>query len=151
LYEDSPESNTFHGKKHSCKEPIIGIDTLIVEHFNLITTDIEIHIIPWDQVLRSCVVEISREKFQEDDTQFCSINCKQSKEPLFSRKIHSGARNHLIPASVEWGGLKRVRAHKVKGILRGDIRDERPVIHSPTTSREEKRESRADESIPQIN
>ncbi|GBM03572.1 hypothetical protein AVEN_51045-1 [Araneus ventricosus] len=52
-------------------------------------------------------------KFQKDDTQVWAINCQQRKEPLFSRKIHSGARNRLSPASVEWGGLRRDRVHRV--------------------------------------
>ncbi|GBM28445.1 hypothetical protein AVEN_149693-1, partial [Araneus ventricosus] len=54
-------------------------------------------------------------KFQEDDTQVWAINCQQRNEPLFSRKSHSGARNSLSPAFVEWGGLRRDRAHRVKG------------------------------------
>ncbi|GBN98059.1 hypothetical protein AVEN_231693-1 [Araneus ventricosus] len=33
----------------------------------------------------------------------------------FVLKIHSGSRNRLIPVSVEWGGLRRKRAHRVKG------------------------------------
>ncbi|GBN86984.1 hypothetical protein AVEN_86135-1 [Araneus ventricosus] len=36
------------------------------------------------------------------------------KEPLFSRKIQSGARNHLSPAAVKWGSLRQDRAHRVK-------------------------------------
>ncbi|GBL96296.1 hypothetical protein AVEN_205091-1, partial [Araneus ventricosus] len=43
-------------------------------------------------------------------------NCQQRKEPLFSRKIQSGARNRLSPASVEWGGLRRDTAHRVKEV-----------------------------------
>ncbi|GBM44321.1 hypothetical protein AVEN_232113-1 [Araneus ventricosus] len=53
-------------------------------------------------------------KFQEGDTQVWAINCQERKEPLFSRKIHSGARNLPSPASVEWDGLRRDRAHRVK-------------------------------------
>ncbi|GBO46656.1 hypothetical protein AVEN_120244-1 [Araneus ventricosus] len=48
---------------------------------------------------------LSLRKFQADDTQVLAINCTQRKEQLFSRKIHSGARNRLSPVSVEWGGL----------------------------------------------
>ncbi|GBM57004.1 hypothetical protein AVEN_146034-1 [Araneus ventricosus] len=58
---------------------------------------------------------LSLQKFQEDDTQVWAINSQQRKELLFSRKIHSGAQNRLSPASVEWGGLRRIRAHRVKG------------------------------------
>ncbi|GBM97887.1 hypothetical protein AVEN_5596-1 [Araneus ventricosus] len=54
------------------------------------------------------------EKFQEDDTQVWDNNSTQGKEQLLSRKIHSGARNRLIPVSVEWGGSRRIRAHRVK-------------------------------------
>ncbi|GBM58870.1 hypothetical protein AVEN_87162-1 [Araneus ventricosus] len=53
-------------------------------------------------------------KFQEDDTQVWTINCQQRKEPLFSSKIHSGARKRPSPASVEWGGLRRNRPHRNK-------------------------------------
>ncbi|GBL77065.1 hypothetical protein AVEN_12713-1 [Araneus ventricosus] len=56
---------------------------------------------------------LSLQKFQEDDTQVWAINCTKRKEPLFSRKIHSGARNRLSPVSVEWGGLRRIRVHRV--------------------------------------
>ncbi|GBO41446.1 hypothetical protein AVEN_268314-1 [Araneus ventricosus] len=54
---------------------------------------------------------LSLQKFQQDDTQGWAINCQQRKEPLFSRKIHSGVRNRLSSTSVEWGGLRRDRAH----------------------------------------
>ncbi|GBN68622.1 hypothetical protein AVEN_98638-1 [Araneus ventricosus] len=57
---------------------------------------------------------LSLQKFQEDDTQLWAANYQQRKEPLFSCKSHSGARNRLSPASVEWGGLRRDRAHRVK-------------------------------------
>ncbi|GBN33039.1 hypothetical protein AVEN_273781-1 [Araneus ventricosus] len=56
-------------------------------------------------------------KFQEDDTQVWAINCQQRKEPLFSRKSHSNARNRLSLAFVELGGLRRDRAHRVKGLI----------------------------------
>ncbi|GBM91643.1 hypothetical protein AVEN_107750-1 [Araneus ventricosus] len=56
---------------------------------------------------------LSLQKFQEDDTQIWAINCHQRKKPLFSPKIRSGARNHLCSASVEWGGLRRDRTHRV--------------------------------------
>ncbi|GBN08440.1 hypothetical protein AVEN_189073-1 [Araneus ventricosus] len=46
---------------------------------------------------------LSSQKFQEVDTQVWAINFQQRKEPLFSLKIHSDARNRLSPASVEWG------------------------------------------------
>ncbi|GBN24906.1 hypothetical protein AVEN_8103-1 [Araneus ventricosus] len=57
---------------------------------------------------------LSLQKFQEDDSQDWAINCQQRKELLFFRKIHSVARNCPSPVSVEWGGLRRVRAHRVK-------------------------------------
>ncbi|GBM72998.1 hypothetical protein AVEN_160611-1 [Araneus ventricosus] len=57
---------------------------------------------------------LSLQKFQEDDTQVWATNCQQKNEPLFSRKIHSGVRNRLSPASVECVGLRRIRAHRVK-------------------------------------
>ncbi|GBN24493.1 hypothetical protein AVEN_241314-1 [Araneus ventricosus] len=57
---------------------------------------------------------LSLQKFQEDDTQVWTINCQQRNEQLFSRKIHSGARNSLSRASVEWGDLRRDRAHRIK-------------------------------------
>ncbi|GBO22151.1 hypothetical protein AVEN_169707-1 [Araneus ventricosus] len=60
---------------------------------------------------------LSLQKFQEDDTQVWVINCQQRNEPLFSRKIHSGVRNRPSPASVEWGDLRRDRAHTVKKLL----------------------------------
>ncbi|GBM29499.1 hypothetical protein AVEN_73071-1, partial [Araneus ventricosus] len=47
-----------------------------------------------------------------------SLGDQQIKEPLFSRKIHSGARNRPSPASVEWGGLRRFRAHRDKVCVR---------------------------------
>ncbi|GBM08329.1 hypothetical protein AVEN_101452-1 [Araneus ventricosus] len=56
----------------------------------------------------------SSQNFQEDDTRIWAINCQQRKEPLFSRKICSGALNRLSPASVDWAGLGRNRAHRVK-------------------------------------
>ncbi|GBO23594.1 hypothetical protein AVEN_73280-1 [Araneus ventricosus] len=56
---------------------------------------------------------LSLQKFQEDDTQVWEINCTERKEQLFSRKILSGARNRLSPVSIEWGGLRRIRAHRV--------------------------------------
>ncbi|GBM42603.1 Meiosis regulator and mRNA stability factor 1 [Araneus ventricosus] len=59
----------------------------------------------------------TKQKFQEDDTQVWSINCQQRKEPLFSRKIHSGARNCPSLASIEWGSLRRDRAHRVERFL----------------------------------
>ncbi|GBM06152.1 hypothetical protein AVEN_265208-1 [Araneus ventricosus] len=59
---------------------------------------------------------LSLQKFQEDDIQVWAINCQQRNEPLFCRKIHSVARNRLSRASVEWGGLGRNRAHRVKKI-----------------------------------
>ncbi|GBN19162.1 hypothetical protein AVEN_106113-1 [Araneus ventricosus] len=45
--------------------------------------------------------------------QVWAINCQQRKGPLFSRKIQSGSRNRLSPASAEWGGLRRDKAHRV--------------------------------------
>ncbi|GBL72434.1 hypothetical protein AVEN_115355-1 [Araneus ventricosus] len=57
---------------------------------------------------------LSLQKFQEDDTQVWAINCTQRKEQLFSRKIFSGTRNCLNPVSIEWGGFRRIRAHRVK-------------------------------------
>ncbi|GBM70229.1 hypothetical protein AVEN_31466-1 [Araneus ventricosus] len=57
---------------------------------------------------------LSLQKFQEYDTQVWAINCTQIKEKLLSREIHSGDRSRQSPASVEWGGLRRVRAHRVK-------------------------------------
>ncbi|GBL86542.1 hypothetical protein AVEN_194800-1 [Araneus ventricosus] len=54
---------------------------------------------------------------EEDDIQVWAINCQQRKEPLFSRKIFSGARNRLSPVSVEWGGLRRIRAHRVNQLF----------------------------------
>ncbi|GBO13719.1 hypothetical protein AVEN_87514-1, partial [Araneus ventricosus] len=56
---------------------------------------------------------LSLQKFQKDYTQVSAINCRQRKEPFFSRKIHSGAGNCPIPASVEWGNLRRIRALRV--------------------------------------
>ncbi|GBM59206.1 hypothetical protein AVEN_60404-1 [Araneus ventricosus] len=56
-------------------------------------------------------------KFQEDDTQIWAINCQQRKESLFSHKIHSDSRNRPRPASVEWGGLRRDRVHRVKAAV----------------------------------
>ncbi|GBN40959.1 hypothetical protein AVEN_106917-1 [Araneus ventricosus] len=63
---------------------------------------------------------LSLQKFQKDDTQAWAINCQQRNEPLFSLKIHSGARNSLSPASVEWGGLWRDRAHRINGSFAED-------------------------------
>ncbi|GBM93926.1 hypothetical protein AVEN_1696-1 [Araneus ventricosus] len=57
---------------------------------------------------------LSLQKFREDDTRVTTFNCQQRKEPFFSRKIHSGDRNRLSPVFVEWGGLRRVRAHRIK-------------------------------------
>ncbi|GBM43712.1 hypothetical protein AVEN_60515-1 [Araneus ventricosus] len=56
---------------------------------------------------------LSLQKFQKEDTQVWEINCTQKKEQLLSRKILSGARNRLIPVSVKWGGLRRIKAHRV--------------------------------------
>ncbi|GBN16714.1 hypothetical protein AVEN_188031-1 [Araneus ventricosus] len=56
---------------------------------------------------------LSLQKFQADDPQGWATNCQQRNELLFSRKIHSVARNCLSPVSVEWGGLRRLRAHRV--------------------------------------
>ncbi|GBN24271.1 hypothetical protein AVEN_123463-1 [Araneus ventricosus] len=56
---------------------------------------------------------LSLQKFQDDDIQVWVINCQQRKEQLFSRKIHSGARNRPSPASVDWGSLRRFRAYRV--------------------------------------
>ncbi|GBO03923.1 hypothetical protein AVEN_158725-1 [Araneus ventricosus] len=56
---------------------------------------------------------LSLQKFQEDDTQDWAINCQQRKELLFFSKIHSVARNCPSTVSIEWGGLRRVRAHRV--------------------------------------
>ncbi|GBM57489.1 hypothetical protein AVEN_231196-1 [Araneus ventricosus] len=36
---------------------------------------------------------------------------------LFPHNIHSGARNRLSPAYVEWGVLRRDRAHRVKAFV----------------------------------
>ncbi|GBM55511.1 hypothetical protein AVEN_164407-1 [Araneus ventricosus] len=55
---------------------------------------------------------LSLQKFQEDDTQGWAINFQQRKELLFSRNIHSVVGNRLSLVSVEWGGLRRVRAHR---------------------------------------
>ncbi|GBO25930.1 hypothetical protein AVEN_48352-1 [Araneus ventricosus] len=59
---------------------------------------------------------LSLQKFQEDDIQVWAVNCQQRKELLFSRKIDSGARNRLSQASIEWGGLRRDRAHRVNAL-----------------------------------
>ncbi|GBL83660.1 hypothetical protein AVEN_216793-1, partial [Araneus ventricosus] len=42
-----------------------------------------------------------------------SLSDQQRKEPLFFRKVHSGAQNRPSPASVEWGGLRRDGSHRV--------------------------------------
>ncbi|GBN00232.1 hypothetical protein AVEN_38746-1 [Araneus ventricosus] len=52
--------------------------------------------------------------FQADDSQVWAMNCTQRVEPFFFSKIHSGARNRLSPVSVEWGGFRRIRSHRVK-------------------------------------
>ncbi|GBN70775.1 hypothetical protein AVEN_265431-1 [Araneus ventricosus] len=57
---------------------------------------------------------LSLQKFQEGDIEVWTIMFQQRKEPLFSHKIHSGDRNRLSPTSVEWGGFRRNRAHRVK-------------------------------------
>ncbi|GBL87338.1 hypothetical protein AVEN_270583-1 [Araneus ventricosus] len=62
---------------------------------------------------------LSLQKFQEEDTLSCTINCQQRKELIFSRKIHPGALNRLSPACVEIGGLRRDRAHRVKRYVGG--------------------------------
>ncbi|GBN21524.1 hypothetical protein AVEN_74960-1 [Araneus ventricosus] len=58
---------------------------------------------------------LSFQKFQEDGIQVWAINYQQRKEKLFSRKIRSGAKKRLSSASIERGGLRRNRAHRVKG------------------------------------
>ncbi|GBM61695.1 hypothetical protein AVEN_57126-1 [Araneus ventricosus] len=70
---------------------------------------------------------LSLQKFQQDDTQGWAINCQQRKELLFSLKIHPVARNCLSPVSVEWGGLRRVSAHRVNKTSHGVCAGERGV------------------------
>ncbi|GBN45266.1 Arylsulfatase B [Araneus ventricosus] len=55
-------------------------------------------------------------KFQEHDIEVWTINCQQRKEPPISRKIRSGARQRLCPASFEWGGLRRDSAQRDNGL-----------------------------------
>ncbi|GBL67603.1 hypothetical protein AVEN_236695-1, partial [Araneus ventricosus] len=54
---------------------------------------------------------LSLQKFQEEDTLGCAINCQQRKELIFSSKIHPGSQNRLSLACVEGGGLGRDRDH----------------------------------------
>ncbi|GBM49186.1 hypothetical protein AVEN_103801-1 [Araneus ventricosus] len=57
---------------------------------------------------------LSLQNFQKNGTRMWAINCQQRKGLLFSRKMHSGTRNRRVQASVEWGGLRRYRDHRVK-------------------------------------
>ncbi|GBN43898.1 hypothetical protein AVEN_274539-1 [Araneus ventricosus] len=58
------------------------------------------------------------QKFQEDDTKVWAINRQQRKEQHFFRKILKKiGPNRLSPVSVEWGGLRRDRAHRVKDLV----------------------------------
>ncbi|GBN09468.1 hypothetical protein AVEN_143096-1 [Araneus ventricosus] len=57
---------------------------------------------------------LSLQNFQKNGTRIWAINCQQRTELLFSTQAPETSR---VQASVEWGGLRRDRAHGVNNQL----------------------------------